>query len=103
MPPKFSLVLLGYGTLLARAQTLMLSACTRIGNEQYCIDQNGSSVLWTSYTDSTVASSTPASTAASTTEAPTATSSSSSITAISDCHMHETVQYAHRQFESNSH
>lgn len=34
MPPKFSLVLLGYGTLLARAQTLMLSACTRIGNEQ---------------------------------------------------------------------
>ncbi|EKG19072.1 Zinc/iron permease [Macrophomina phaseolina MS6] len=87
------LLLLGYAALLAKGQTLMLSACTRIGNEQWCLDQNGSSVLWTSYASSTVASTTPAATVASTTAAPATTSSSSSITAVTDCHLHGTAQY----------
>ncbi|KKY17625.1 putative zinc iron transporter [Diplodia seriata] len=35
------LLLLGYGAVLAQSQTLMLSACSRIGNEQYCLDNTG--------------------------------------------------------------
>ncbi|OJD37899.1 zinc iron transporter protein [Diplodia corticola] len=86
-------LLLACGAFMAQAQsqTLMLSACSRLGNEQWCLDQNGSSVLWTSYASSTAASTAPATAAVSTTAAPTTTHSSSSITAVSGCHMHGSV------------
>lgn len=71
----------------------MLSACSRVGNEQWCLDQSGSSVFWTSFASSTVASTTPAVTSAATTAPAATTSASSSITAITDCHMHGTAQY----------